>query len=634
MMYKYIGEFAIMKKGISIYQENEKRIVKGIGYYDFRKINDLRELIKTSAQRYGNKIGFKFKNREGSIVGKTYTEFDNEIDCLGTALISMGLKGSHISIISENRYEWGLCYFSIINGTGVAVPLDKYLPQNEVENLIQRGNVEVIFYSAAFHEMMTKIAATNDNIKYFICMENIETDKNQDLIKETNLPDENRIFKSKFITLNKLIETGKELLSNQNREFIDAKIDSEKLSILLFTSGTTNMSKGVMLSHKNIASNVMAITTDLHVKSSDVHLSLLPLHHTFENTIGLMFMVYSGVTIAYTDGIRYLAQNLKEYEVSILVAVPAIFEAMYSKIQDGVKKAGKTELIKLMIKLSQGLRVFGIDFRRVFFKSIFKQIGPKLRLAVSGAAPLDPSFVIGFDKLGLRLVEGYGLTETSPVVAANNDFVLKPGTIGHPLGGIEVSILSPDETGLGEIITRGSNVMLGYFNDPVATKEVIDSEGWFRTGDLGNIDQDGFIKVTGRAKSMIVFTNGKKAFPEEYETILNRIPSIKESYVWGNVEKDGDVRVCAKLVLNKEWLLENKPDLLSENNLKAEFELLIKEINKSLPQYKIIRYFLLSFNELVKTTTLKIKRPIEDEKIKKFLQSEEIEMRKASGRLI
>lgn len=608
-----------MNKGISISQRDGRRVVKGLGYYQPRIVGDLKELVKESTRKYGNTIAFRFKDKEGSITGKTYVEFDSDIDYLGTALISMGLKKSHVSIMSENRYEWGVCYFSVVNGTGVAVPLDKYLPKKEVESLIERGKVEVVFYSPAFQNMMTEIAVRNTKIKHFICMETVEDIASGD---------------SRFIDLASLIQKGKELLNSGDRSFIDTQIEKDEMSILLFTSGTTSISKGVMLSHSNIASNVSAISTIINAGPGDVHLSLLPLHHTFENSIGLMFMVHSGVCIAYCEGIKHIVQNLIEYKVTILVAVPAILEAMYRKLQDGIKKSGKEKLFGIMVKASEGLRIVGIDIRRKLFRSVFKKLGQDLRLAVSGAAPIDPEVIIGFDKIGLKLIQGYGLTETSPVVAATNDFIDKPGTIGYPIAGIEVAIDSPDENGMGEITTRGENVMLGYYEDPKATKEAIDKDGWFKTGDLGTIDEEGFIRITGRAKSMIVLTNGKKAFPEEYEVLLNSITGVKDSFVWGNKAHDGDIQVCAKLVIDVERLTDENGQIPSEKDIAQRIDTEIKDINKTIPQYKIIRYFILSFEDIVKTTTLKIKRPVEYEKIKAALDASGIDMRKACGKFI
>ncbi len=608
-----------MKKGINISMKGGRRVVEGLGYYEPRTVGDLRELVKGSAKRYGDAFGFRFKDKEGKITGKTYRDFDRDIDATGTALLSLGLKDCRIAIISENRYEWGVCYFAVVNGTGIAVPLDKYLPQNEVENLIDRGRVEAIFYSPAYHGMMKQLAGTSDRLRTFICMEDTGDPGGTD---------------SRFFSLPGLIAKGRALMDSRDRSFIDAPIDRDKLSILLFTSGTTSMAKGVMLSHANVSCNVTAITTAIKAEPGDVHLSLLPLHHTFENTIGLMFMVHCGVCIAYSDGIKHVAQNLREYGVTILVAVPAILEAMYKKLQDGIQKSGKARLLGVLTRVSDILRLAGIDVRRKLFRSVFEKLSPGLRLAVSGAAPLDPQVIVGFDKIGLTLLQGYGLTEMSPVVAANNDFVNVAGTIGYPLAGIEVAIDSPDEDGIGEIIARGGNVMLGYYEDPSATEEVIDGDGWFRTGDLGTIDDMGLIRITGRAKSMIVLTNGKKAFPEEFEALLNNIPGVKDSFAWGNRAPDGDIQVCAKLVLDRDRLTAEKGEMPTEKELAAVLGAAVKEINKSIPQYKMVRYFVMTMEDLVKTTKLTIRRPVEYEKVKGALDKAGLDMRKANGRYI
>jgi len=345
-------------------------------------------------------------------------------------------------------------------------------------------------------------------------------------------------------------------------------------------------------------------------------------------------MVHSGVCVAYSDGIKHVAQNLKEYGVTLLVAVPAILEAVYRRVKDGIKRSGKEKLFNILIMLSDTLRFIGIDVRRKMFKSVFNQLGPRLRLAVSGAAPLNPEVITWFDKIGLKLLEGYGLTETSPVVSANNDYVNKPGTVGYPMAGIDVAIDSPDENGMGEIIVRGHNVMLGYYEDEEATAEAITSDGWFRTGDLGIIDEKGLLKITGRAKSMIVLANGKKAFPEEYEALLNNIAGVKEAFVWGDKASDGDVQICAKLVIDKEKFEAEQGKVPSEKELANTFGTAIKEINKTIPKYKIIRYFVMSMEELVKTTTLKIKRPVEYEKIKAILGEAGLDMRRANGKFI
>lgn len=601
-----------MDKIIRIVNKDGKRVVEGVGGYEPAKISDLRQIVKESARKYGDLNGFLFKDKNGNIVGKTYNEFDQDIDRLGTALHNMRLKELRFAVIGENRYEWCVCYLAVTNGTGIVVPLDKYLPENEVESLIERGKVDVIFYSPSYQTMMELISKKNNRVKYYVCMENTVSDADP-----------------AFLTLPELLEKGKSFLEAGDRSFTDVEIDRTGMSVLLFTSGTTSLAKGVKLSHKNIASNVSAITSMIRVSTEDVHLSLLPLHHTFENTVGFLHMVHSGVKIAYCDGIKYIAQNLREYNVSILVAVPAVIETFYRRLMDGIRKSGKERLINVLIGASEFLRRLGIDLRRKLFRSVFEQFAPNLRLAVSGAAPLDPEVVNWFGKIGFNVLQGYGLTETSPVVAANNDFVNEPGTIGYPLHGIEVAILDPDENGMGEIITRGPNVMLGYYEDEAATNEVLSQDGWFRTGDLGLISEKGFITITGRAKSMIVFTNGKKAFPEEYEILLNNIPGVKDSFAWGNKAPDGDIQVCAKIVLDREVF-----EGVSEEQIFKRLNTAIREINKTLPKYKIIRYFIMTFTDLVKTTTLKTKRNVELEKVLEVIKEEGVEIRKISGKLI
>lgn len=601
-------------KGVVLSTIKGRKTVTGLGFYQTEDVGNFKELVKNSVNKYKDKPAFRYKQNQ-KIIEKTYTEFGDETNRLGTALVAIGLKNKRIAIIGENRYEWALSFMSIVNGTGIAVPLDKHLPVVEIENLIARGKVDAIFYSASFHEDMLALSGKNTEIKQYICMDELE------------------VHPDNFTSIPQLMKMGRNLVESGDRSFMDAEINPEEMSLLLFTSGTTSLAKGVMLSQRNVCSNVNGITSIIKVLPNDVHLSVLPLHHTFELSIGMLFMIKNGVTIAYTEGIKHIAKNLKEFNVTILVVVPAILEAMYKRLTEGIKKAGKESQVKLLGKVSGVLNAAGIDIRRKLFKKILEQIGPGLRLAVSGAAPIDKEIIHGFGMLGLKVIQGYGLTETSPVVAANNDFYNRAGTIGQPMKGIEVAIDHPDENGMGELVTRGRNVMLGYYEDEDATREVVEPDGWFHTGDLGKIDDEGFITITGRAKSMIVFTNGKKAFPEEYEMLLNNIEGVKESFAWGNAAPDGDIQVCAKLVLNKTALEEKWGKVPEERELAHMLQQEIKKINEGLPQYKIIRYFIMSFEELTKTTTLKIKRPVEYDKIMKLLDGEGIIMRKANGRI-
>jgi long-chain acyl-CoA synthetase len=604
------------KKGIILSEKDGRKTVTGLGYYQNNPAKNFKEIVKCSLAKYRDKAAFMFKSGK-EIVKKTYAEFAEEVDALGTALINSGLKNKRFAVIGENRYEWALSFFSVTCGAGIAVPLDKHLPEVEIDNLIKRGKVDVIFYSNHFQNEMMELSKKDTGIVRFICMDELSED-----------------YPSNFTSIPLLIQQGKTLIADGNNTFIDAEINSEELSVLLFTSGTTSMSKGVMLNQRNICWDISAVAAVLKLYDNDVHLSILPLHHTFELSTGMIFMIQNGVTIAYCEGVKHIAKNLKEFKVTILIVVPAILEAIYKKMREGIKKSGKEKQIEIISRISGALQKIGIDLRRVFFKKILEQIGPGLRLAVSGAAPIDKEIITGFGMLGLNVIQGYGLTETSPVVAANNDFCNKAGTIGHPVKGIEVAIDNPDENDMGEIITKGQNVMMGYYEDDKATMEAIDSEGWFHTGDLGHIDNEGYISITGRAKSMIVLNNGKKAFPEEYELLLNNIPGVKDSFVWGNIAPDGDVQVCAKLVLNEAALIEKYGSIPEDSQLSDMLQKELKEINKDIPQYKIVRYFVISYEDLIKTTTLKIKRPVEYKRVMELLDKADTNMRKANGKNI
>ncbi len=611
-----------MDKSYRIYMEKGRRIVQGLGGYDADEQKDLRALVRQSAEKYGDAPGFKFRAKGGSVDTRSYNRFSADIDALGTQMSRAGFAGSRIAIISENRYEWSVAFFATVNGIGISIPLDKYLPKNELVSLLKRGKAEVLFFSPAYLPMIHEVIAEGGlPVRKFICLDTLEDDA---AAGGADISD-----------IHSWIRDGKAALEAGDRRFVNAPVDRKALSILLFTSGTTNMSKGVMLSHENIVANLASIHACIRIDSRDVHLSLLPLHHTFENTIGQMLMIQSGACIAYCEGIKHVADNIREFGVTVLVGVPAILEAIYRRVQDGIDKSGKRKTLDLLMKVSDGLRKVGIDLRRVLFKSIFAKLGPGLRLAVSGAAPLDPAVIIGFDRLGLALYQGYGLTETSPVVAANTDFVNVPGTVGHPLAAIDVTIDNPDANGMGEILTRGRNVMLGYYENAEATKEVMEPDGWFHTGDLGTIDNKGLIRITGRIKSMIVLGNGKKAFPEEFEILLNQIPGVKDAFAWGHITGDGSVQICAKLVRDRELLATIHEGMMPDDaGTAAWFEKAIREINANLPQYKMIRYFLQTDADLVKTTTLKIKRPVEQAQIAAWLKSSGLDMRKASGKLL
>ena len=561
-----------------------EQIYKTEGY------KDLKEMLKKTGEKYGDLPAYIFRTEEeGKFRNITHKEFRNDINALGTKLIDMGLKDKRIAVISENRYEWGVDYLAAVTGVGVVVPLDRALPGNEIENLMIRSEVEAIFYSSKYDEIMNRVKEQKTtNVKYFISM---------DLEKE-----ENGIYSQK-----ELIEQGRKLLEEGNTEFLNAKIDAEKMSIMLFTSGTTAMSKAVMLSHKNICTNLKDITSVIKVDSTDRFLSFLPLHHTFECTVGFLYPVSIGGAIAFCDGIRHIAENIKEYQITAMISVPILFESMYKKVMKGIEKKGKLDKVKKGIKISNFLLKFGIDIRKKIFKEIHDTLGGKVKLFVAGGAALDPEAEKGFNELGFTMYQGYGLTETSPVVAAEDDKYRRIGSIGKAFPSLEVKIDEPDEEGIGELMVKGDTVMLGYYNNEEATKESIEEDGWFHTGDLAKIDKDGYIFISGRKKFVIVLKNGKNIFPEEIEFLVNKIEGIKESFVYGRPEDDGDYKICAKIVYDKEQMKELY-NLENEEEIKDFIWKEIKKVNKTMPAYKYIRDITITDKELIKTTTQKIKR--------------------------
>ena len=558
---------------------------------------DLKDMLKQSGEVYGERPAYKFKTEKpGEFRIITHKEFRQQVNSLGTSLIQMGLKDKRIAVISENRYEWELAYLSIVAGTGVVVPLDKALPDNEIESLILRSQVEAIFYSSKYENIMNQLREKkNTNLKYFISMDLEEN--------------ENGIYSQK-----KLVEKGKKLIEDGNNTYLDAKIDAEKMGIMLFTSGTTAMSKAVMLSHKNIITNIMDIVKAFDLNEEDILLSFLPLHHVFECTVGFLYPLSIGACICFCEGVKHIADNIKEFGITIMISVPAVFDIIYRKVMKSIEKKGKLPTVKKGIKISQLLLKFKIDVRQKLFHEIHENVGKDLKLVVTGGAALDSETEKGFSELGFDLVQGYGLTETSPVIAAETPSCRRLGSIGKKFDSVEVKIDNPDEDGIGELMAKGPSVMLGYYENEEATKEALEPDGWFHTGDLARIDKDGFIFICGRKKSVIVLNNGKNVFPEEIETLLNKVEGIKESFVYEKKEDDGDVKVCVKIVYDKD-LIKELYNIDGEEDIRKFLWEKVKEVNKLMPKYKYVREMIITEDELIKTTTLKIKRHEEMKKI-------------------
>lgn len=567
-------------------------------YFEATEFNNIKDILLNSTKIYENNTAFIIKHKKDSMIeyeNVTYKKLLQDVNALGTKLYDLGYKDKRIAIVGRNRYEWVIVHLANLLGGIVCVPLDKELQVQELESCLIRSKADVVVFDEKYKKNIEEIKKRkNVNLERYICMDTQEN----------------------YLDIKTLINDGNVLLKNGYKEYVNAKIDSDKMNILLFTSGTTSKSKAVMLSQKNIASNVYAMQLVEKFYDNDVNLAFLPFHHIFGST-EMIVMLACGIGTAFPDGLRYVAQNLKEYKVSVFVGVPLLVESIYKKIEEGIEKQGKTKIVNIAKKISNILLKIHIDIRKKLFKEILEQLGGSMRFVISGGAPLDKKVAKGFNELGIKLVQGYGLTETAPVIAAENDRKVRYGSVGIPMDNVIVELENKDENNIGEIKVKGPNVMLGYYENEEATKEVL-KDGWFYTGDLGCFDKQGYLFITGRKKDMIVLKNGKKVFPEELEILINRIDIVEESMVFGmpNVSNKNDVKLSVKIVYNKEKVKEKYP-----NSTKQELENIIwqqiKEINKTFPPYKYIKNMILTDKELIKTTTKKIKR---NEEIKKCIE--------------
>lgn len=569
--------------------------MKNIPLYEVRKIIDLKEMLNSSSELFGEKPAFLQKVKGSDKYQPiSYIQFKRDVDALGTALFESSLKGKRIALISETRYEWNVSYLATVNGVGVVVPLDKELPEDEIKSLLTRSQTTAVIFSNNTKDKVLAAVKDLDSVKTLINMDSSENDEG-------------------IIPFSDILKKGYELIEAKDRSFIDAEIDRDAMNILLFTSGTTNQSKAVMLSHKNICANLMAMCAMLYIGPEDTFLSILPIHHTYECTCGFLCQIYRGSTIAYCEGLRHIPKNLKESETTIMLGVPLVFESMYKRIWDQAAKDPKMlKKLKTGIKLSNFLKLFHIDITKKLFAPIHDNFGGHLRLFISGAAGIDPMIAKGFRDLGINIVQGYGLTECAPIVALNRDVDFKDDAAGLPLPGLTIEVIDKNSEGIGEIRVSGPSVMIGYYENEEATDGVL-KDGWFYTGDLGFIDNEGFVHLTGRKKNVIVTKNGKNIFPEEIETLLNRSPFVLESMVVGKEESQGgELAVHAVIVPNRDNVIAQLGESHTAERLNTLFNEVIKEVNHQLVLYKYIRSFTLRDTEFVKTTTKKVKRYMEN----------------------
>lgn len=589
--------------------------MKNIPLYDVRPIADLRDMIKQSAELYGDKAAFMVKDPRAlpenrSTVGKaadrseaadgegkstpylpiSYTQYAKDVDALGTFFFANNLAGSRIALLGESRYEWYVSYLATVNGTGIAVPLDKELPRGEIANLLNRSRADILIYAASKQQDVDAIREQIPTVKTFISM------------------DKPKVTGDRFFW--DCLAQGRVALDGGNQSFVTAPIDTEILSVLLFTSGTTAMSKAVMLNQRNLCINLQAMCQMLYVDPSDVFLSVLPLHHTYECTCGFLCPVYRGATVAVCEGLRHITRNMQESKVTMMLVVPLMLELFYKRIMKSATSDPKlAKKFRLGLKLSGLLRKVGVDKRRSLFAKVHQTFGGSLRMLIAGGAAIDPAILSGMRDLGIETVQGYGLTECAPILALNRDVDYKDRAAGLALPGVEIKIIDADENGIGEIIGRGPNVMMGYYENEEATREAIDPEGFFHTGDLGFVDKDGFVIITGRKKNVIIAKNGKNIFPEEIEFKLMQHDLIAECLVSGREDDEGETIVRAEIFPNEEKVKESLGDVaLDSPEVHAAIDQIVRQVNHGTVVYKYIKAFDLRTTEFEKTTTKKIKR--------------------------
>lgn len=598
-----IDEVKVDYEALAKKQKEEKGKSK---YYEQSHYKTIKEIFIRSREKFGDDVCIleKFNPKE-PFTEITYKEFTDDVIALGTALTNKyNLKDERIVIIGENTYNWYVSYMAMLCGVGVAVPVDKELPANEIENVIERSKATAVIYSTKKKEVVKKVEDNLPRVKYFIQMNS----------------DEKLVGRS--VGFNAIVNEGKEMVTSGDDSFMKIEIDPEEFKVLIFTSGTTSNAKGVMICNRNLAENVNAVSPYVKLTEKDRLFSVLPLHHTYESSIGFLLPFANGCSVAVCQGLKYIVPNLKETKPTAMIAVPLLIENLYKKINATIEKSGKAGLVNSMIHVTNALKSVGVDIKKKVFAEIYENLGGNIRIIVSAAAPIDAKIGKWVQDIGISFLQGYGLTETAPIAALTPEFEPKIGSAGKAVVCAELKIDNPNENGEGEVLIKSETLMLGYYEDKEATDDVIkvDEEGnrWFHSGDVGYLDDDGFLFITGRSKNVIVTQNGKNIYPEEIELMLGDISEIKECMVYGKeVEGQKELVISAKVIPNYEDIEAKHGKDLSDEQIHDIIWEKIKEVNHKLTSYKAIKNLEIKKDEFVKTTTMKIKRYAEIEKDKK-----------------
>lgn len=582
------------------YEKLEKKNLKKkreTPYEDMTHYKTVKEFFMQSVEKYPNEDCILEKpDHKTPYKITTYKEFKEDVFGLGTALINvLNLKDKKVIIIGETQYGWYVSYMAMLCGVGIAVPTDRELPINELENIIRRSKASAIIYSPKKEDDIKKIKEKVPEVEYFIEM---KSDKK---------------LEEKDVGLQYLIDLGKSIIKSGDNSFEKIEIDPEEFKILFFTSGTTSNAKGVMLNNRNLAENINAVSAYVKLYPIDMLFSVLPLHHCYESTIGFLLPMANGASVAVCEGLRYIVPNLQEAKPTAILTVPLLVESLYKKINEKIVKSKKDKMVNTMISVTNALKGAGIDIKKKVFKEIYDNLGGNLRIIVSAAAPIDKKVGNWLEDIGITFLQGYGLTETAPISALTPEYKPCVGSAGKPIVQADIKVKDPNENGEGELLIKTPTLMMGYYEDEEETKKVIDEDGYFNSGDIGYIDEDGYIFITGRSKNVIVTQNGKNIYPEEIEMLLDKVDEIKESMVYGkkpeatSKKEEKELIITARVIPDYEKI-EELHGKLSEKEIYDVIWKNVKEVNKKLTSYKAIKALEIKEGEFEKTSTMKIKR--------------------------
>lgn len=555
--------------------------------YKGKVATDLRQLIVESARMFGDKPRYIYKKKRREVIF-TYNDFLAEMNMAGTAFYKLGIGAATIAVIGDTHPSYVTAYYATVNGNGVIVPLDKELKDDEIVGFLNKSRASAVVYTECYNNRMALLADRLPEVKYFIPID-AQTEKTEC---------------DRLLSWAKLLEIGKAALDENDRTYLDLELDMDKTCALLFTSGTTGTSKGVMLTQRNLtAATNSSCKSMYHINSDSRIISVLPIHHTYEMTCGHLAAANLGVTTFINDSIKYVIKNIESFKPTLILFVPLFVETLHKKIWDTIEAKGMTKKVRMAMKLSGALRKVGIDLRKKLFSDIHKTFGGCLGSIVCGGAPLSQSLIDDFDAFGIPILNGYGITECSPLVAVNRLGYERAGSIGTPVTDCEVKVVLDEGQDTGEILVKGENIMKGYFENPEATAEVFTDDGWFRTGDVGYMDRDGYVYITGRKKNVIILSNGKNIYPEEIEEYMYGIPEIKECVVVGRKNAGGETVITALVFAD-----EDRTQGMTKEEIHGRIKEQINEVNKGLPLFKQVHELELRDTEFEKTTTKKIKR--------------------------